>query len=160
MISTRCNGTTRRQSLWASRKETRTAYPLTPNSSLVSQKILHAEGKPCSQLYNWDILWTSSSRLCAALARGYATLCAAHRVSMPLCAAFIKVRLSLCATPVGARHYALPFIKGMPVHMRCSPREYAPMRCSSYEYALCAAFIKVCPYSRLTMWVAAMRCLH
>ncbi len=140
---------TMRQRFWAFREGIRTVDPLFRNTLCLHSSVLHAEGKPCDQLYNWDIPLPSPSRLCAALARRYATLCAAHRVSIPSCAAFIEVR-----------HYALPFIKGMPVHMRCSPREYAPMRCSSYEYALCAAFIKVCPYSRLTMWVAAMRCLH
>ncbi len=169
MISTRCNGTTRRQSLWASRKETRTADPLTPNSSLVSQKILHAEGKPCSQLYNWDILWTSSSRLCAALARGYAILCAAHRVSMPLCAAFIKVCLlpgAICAAhrvsmPLCAAHhmsmpYALPSLRY--ALMRGSLRESplcaahggnANMRCLHQGMPLYAAFLKVRTYNWL-----------
>ncbi len=44
----------------------------TPIVNTSTPRFQHRTGKPCSQSYNWDILWPSSLWLCAATTRWYA----------------------------------------------------------------------------------------
>ncbi len=157
-----CNGTMRRRRHWAFEKGIRTVDSLPSNATPVCAARHHTQGKTQAADGTTEIFR-------GLHLRGYA---------LPSCEGLPSARCS-------PREHA-PFMRclpqGMPFSMRgsiwsmplCAAlhqgyatfyalllREYASMRCSSYEYALCAAFFKVCHRCALpSLRYAPMRCLR